>query len=186
MSGQGATARRGRLPAALVLAAFLAVAALAWTQAHPGGTAPALTEVRLADSTAGSDDVELTFTAKPSAELSHASVRDAAGTTVSSGTPRAGRGDTLLLHVLAAAPGVFTVSYHAAFADGRETSGEARFTADGRVADALSEAALSDAAAPSDAHEHGVDPVSGLLLGADVLVLVVVGLLLLRRPRVPD
>lgn len=185
MSGQGATARRVRLPAALVLAAFLAVAALAWTQAHPGGTAPALTEVRLADSTAGSD-VELTFTAKPSAELSHASVRDAAGTTVSSGTPRAGRGDTLLLHVRAAAPGVFTVSYHAAFADGRETSGEARFTADGRVADALSEAALSDAAAPSDAHEHGVDPVSGLLLGADVLVLVVVGLLLLRRPRVPD
>jgi hypothetical protein len=123
--------------------------------------------------------VELSFAAPPLVDSSHVSVQDQQGSSVDSG-PLAGAGENRLRRPVAIrAAGGFTVAYHVVFADGTTTVGVVRFSVG---------AGTRPPQAPpggEGGHEHGIDPLSALLLLADAAVVVAVGALLLRGPRRP-
>jgi len=122
--------------------------------------------------------VRLALSDPVDAALSHVTVADAAGAVLNAGDVRAAGGDALVQPVTPAGRGVFTIAYHVTFADGREVVGSARFSVGTGVPPP------ADAQAPPDGHAHDVDPLSAVLLAADVAVLLgAVSLLLFVRPR---
>jgi copper resistance protein C len=122
-------------------------------------------------------EVDLRLSAPPDPALSHVTVRDGAGSVVNAGTLRESGTDGLAQPIRNPAPGTFTVTYHVVFADGQERIGSVRFSAG-------TGAPPSDVTVPAESHVHGVDPVSAVLLVADVVVLLgAVVLLLFRRRR---
>ncbi|MCW3818935.1 copper resistance protein CopC [Micromonospora sp. DR5-3] len=120
--------------------------------------------------------VTLTFTREPVAEASQVSVLSGDGRPVSESAQPVRAGLSLTQPVGIARAGDFTIVYSVKFADGGHEQGTRRF----RV--------LTDPApGGTDAHAghtaHDVDPVSATLLVVDgLVVLVVVFLLILRRP----
>ncbi|HZN17518.1 MAG TPA: copper resistance CopC family protein [Micromonosporaceae bacterium] len=114
---------------------------------------------------------------------SHVSVRDTAGTAVSSGQPSLVTPERLRQPVSITATGEMTVAYHVTFAGGAERVGQLRFSVASGAGSAAAPAPAGAVAEPS--HEHGVDPLSAVLLALDGVVALTVVVLLLRRPRVP-
>jgi methionine-rich copper-binding protein CopC len=125
-------------------------------------------------------EVELAFTAQVDLGRSHVSVRDRYGTTVALGQPRLDRPDRIEQRVEVTTKGPVTVAYHVTFVDGTELAGTLRFSvATGAAAD--TETAADTRTASGAAHEHGVDPVSAVLLALDALVVLVALVLAMRR-----
>jgi len=126
--------------------------------------------------------VDLTFSGTPDVERSHVSVRDARGAQVVVGAFVGRDATTLRQPVSITGTGDFTVADHVELIDGRETVGSLRFSVGTGMSPAVpGEAApLADEAAVSG-HDHGIDPVGGVLLALDFAVVLIVGVLLLRR-----
>jgi methionine-rich copper-binding protein CopC len=160
-------------------AAVLVGAAPAWAGGTVVSTSPA-DGAALADAPG---EVVLTFSATPDPDASHLVVRTEAGTSVLTGSARrAGR--ALRQPVSITASGNYTVVFHVEFTDGSDLVAEVRFSVGTGVAPPALPAAdrRADEAAVSQ-HDHGVDPLSGILLLADVVVLLAVLILLSRRDR---
>jgi methionine-rich copper-binding protein CopC len=120
--------------------------------------------------------VDMTFAGRPDPSLSHVSVRSVGGENVAAGEPVADR-DTLRQPVRITANGEYSAAYHVVLADGRNVSGVVRFTVGTGVPPSAGAQRIEAE------HAHGIDPLGGMLLLADALVLAaVVGLLWLRRP----
>jgi len=175
------TAVRRRLLVALSSVAFavLVPPAPAWAGGTLVGGDPADGAVLPSAPTS----VELEFSAAPDPALSHISVRDAAGHEVSSGPAVRDSGRTLRQPVAATEPGDYSVAFHVEFADGSELVGARFFSAGTGLPPAAGAAERAAATAAVGAHEHGVDPLSAVLLVVDLVVGLSVVLLLMRRPR---
>ncbi len=160
-------------------AAVLIGAAPAWAGGTVVSTSPA-DGAALADAPG---EVVLTFSATPDPDASHLVVRTEAGTSVLAGSARR-TGRALRQPVSIAASGNYTVVFHIEFTDGSDLVGTVRFSVGTGVAPpALPAADRRAGEAAVSQHEHGVDPLSGILLVADVVVLLGVVILLSRRDR---
>lgn len=120
-------------------------------------------------------EVLLAFGAVPRPGDAHVSVTDARGEVVSVGRPRV-TGNTVRQAIAGAATGAAAVTYHVTFDAGGQASGVVRF--------GIGAGGGLDRPADAAVHAHGIDPLSAVLLVVDGVALVVVVLLLvLRRPR---
>lgn len=179
----GLTPRRRVLAAAGVLGLVLAVvpaapaAASAVVVTDPGDGA------QLASAP---QQVRLELSDTPDVADSHVSVLDGRGTILEAGELTAVAGSGLSENVHITGTGDFTIAYHVVFGDGSEATGYTRFSVGTNVPPAPMTATAADAARQASAgHEHGVDPLSGVLLLVDAVVLGAVLILLLRRPGRP-
>ena len=121
--------------------------------------------------------VTLTFSRPPDAAQSHVAVLAADGSQVNRADSPVRSGDSLIQPVAIRGPGDFTIVYHVVFTDGGDVEGSRRFSVGTGVPPNTS------AAVPAVAHDHGVDPVSAVLLLIDgAVALGVLFLLLIRRP----
>ncbi|BCJ41150.1 hypothetical protein GCM10010168_45520 [Actinoplanes ianthinogenes] len=111
--------------------------------------------------TEGPGEVRLTFSADADPALSHVAVAAADGRQIEAGPVGAEPGHVLRVPVLG--DGGYTVAYHVVGAAGDEVSG---VLGTGEIA----------------AHEHGIDPLSAVFLVLDLIAVLTVGTLLLRRP----
>jgi hypothetical protein len=127
--------------------------------------------------------IGLGFSEEPDLALSHISVQTAAGDEVNAG-PTVRDGEHALRQPIAVRDrGDYTVAFHVEFTDGSDLSG-ARFFSVGTGVPPMSGSARREAAVASvSAHTHGVDPLSAVMLVANLVTALVV-LLLLRRRRV--
>ncbi|WP_405425774.1 copper resistance protein CopC [Micromonospora sp. NBC_00617] len=163
----------------LLIAAVLVLLPVGWLVAVTD-RAPT---VRLMDSspadaqslTTAPGEARLNLSAAADPALSHLSVVDSAGRRVDSGAVTAGPGDILRVPVRIQANGTYTVVYHVIGVAGGQTSGVIRFA----VGTQASGAAAADAHA---GHEHGVDGLSAILLLINFVTVVVLAVLLVRRP----
>ncbi|GLY00488.1 MULTISPECIES: copper resistance CopC family protein [Actinoplanes] len=179
----------------LLIAAVLVSAPLAVLLATTGrpepirllGSSPADTQVVPGRVTAIT--LELSADADPAA--SHITVTDRAGREMPSGPLTAGAGHILTMPVTVSGSTTYQAAYHVVGATGAPASGVIRFAVDGRAAGASGSAGAApgstDAGAATAGHEHshGVDPVSAILLLANLVAVLVAGFLLARRPAVP-
>jgi methionine-rich copper-binding protein CopC len=157
-------------------AAGVVVALAAWLLSMPA--APALGSSNPSDGATlarAPDAVELAFTTAPDLSVSHVWVRDGAGQSVNTGDLRLDGADRLRQPVDRLATGTLTVTYHVTFTTGAELIGALHFGVG---------VTPSAPAVAAPAHDHGVDPISAVLLALDgVIAVTVVVLLLVRRPR---
>ncbi|MEV0899194.1 copper resistance CopC family protein [Actinoplanes sp. NPDC049802] len=122
--------------------------------------------------------VALTWSAPADPSLSHVAVVDGAGRTVPTGAPGAGPGTVLRVPIEGDLDGVYTLGYHVVGVDGGKATGSLRFA----VGAGPVPAGPGPAVDVEGAHEHGVDPVSAVLLLIDFGAVLAVAVLLLRRP----
>jgi methionine-rich copper-binding protein CopC len=171
---------------AAVLFVVAAVASTAWCAAGSAWARGGLVDASPGNGAALRDaprEVDLTFSATPDPDQSHVAVRSDRGVPAERGAPRRA-GDALRVPVSAGAAGNYTVAFHVEFTDGTDLVGEVRFSVGTGVPPPAAVPGADRAAAAVPGHDHGVDPMSAVLLCADVAVLVGVVLLLLRRdPR---
>ncbi|MEW2593781.1 copper resistance CopC family protein [Micromonospora aurantiaca] len=125
--------------------------------------------------------VELVFTGRPVAADSHVAVRDAAGRSLAVGEPRPSGDRSLVQAVRSAERGDVVVAYHVVLADGSEKSGTLWFSVGTGVRPARVPDQGGEAAAPL--HEHGIDPLSAVLLLINAVVVFVAVAMLVLRPR---
>jgi len=125
------------------------------------------------------ETAELTFSSPLDPARSHMRVGTAGGALVPAGAFTA-RDRTATLPVTVAGTGEYVVAYHVAFESGREVSGLVRFTVGAGGTDLP--AAGGEPAAGGHGHE-GSGPGMLLFIGADLVALLVAGLLLVRRRR---
>ncbi|WP_431879076.1 copper resistance CopC family protein [Micromonospora marina] len=133
--------------------------------------------------------VTLTFDRPPAGSGTHLSVA-APGIAPRAGRPVV-RGRQVSVAVPAAGEGTYLVAYHAEFGAGHELAGTIRFDVRGDAPPAVAgdrpdPPVRIDAAADGHSHGASAEPWVLVLLGADLLVLLVVGLRLLRRRRRDD
>jgi hypothetical protein len=102
---------------------------------------------------------------------------DAAGTDLDAGTLTRS-GDNLHQPVAIGAKGNFTITYHIVFTDGNDAVGVVRFSVGTGVAPPVPDAARQRAdLALAAQHAHDIDPISGLFLVLDVVVVTAVALM---------
>jgi methionine-rich copper-binding protein CopC len=181
--------RPGRAASRTGLLAILVGTALALTPGA-GWAGAGLTSASPANGAAlasAPDAVLLTFSAPPAPDQSHVSTRDRSGREVGTGEPTLAGSAGLRLPVSIRSSGDYTIAYHVVFDDGTDVIGVLRFSVGTGVPPSSLDAAQVAQVRQSVAtgHEHTVDPLSATLLVADLVVLVGVVLLLLRRPRPP-
>ncbi len=165
--------RPARLVAGVAVTLAAGVAFLAGRPADPGPAAVASTSPADGATLAGApDDVELSFTGRVDPGRSHLSVL---GSARAAGALRQTAPERLSQPIAAQAGGEVTVAYHVTLTDGAELAGSLRFTVGAAGAGKTSD--------PAPAHAHGIDPVSAVLLVADGVAVLAVGVLLMRRPR---
>ncbi|MGK5671641.1 copper resistance CopC family protein [Micromonospora sp. URMC 106] len=167
--------------AALTVAALVAVLALAGRIDSSSTTSSRaeVVSVHPADGAVLADApsaVRIRVDGRPDVSRSHISAYDADRSLLNRGALTAAGPDGLTQAIAVTAAGEVAVAYHVVTADGRDTSGVARFTV-GAAGGAP--APPPEPAAP--AHAHGVDPVGAALLAVDGLVLLAVLVLLARR-----
>ena len=163
----------------LAAALVLAVPAAGWARDEVATSDPA---DRSALGTAPAA-VNLVLSAVPDPGLSHVSVVDADRRQVGSGDLSLVGERQLRLPVRITARGNYTAAYHITFEDGSELTGVVRFSVGTGVSPPVPDAAGQRADEElAQQHNHDIDPMSGVLLVADLVVLVAVALLLLRRP----
>ena len=172
---------------AVALAALFAARSHAQPQAGLISSYPA-DQATLAQAPA---EIDLAFSSPVDLSLSHLSVRDGSGTAVTAGQPRLVTPERLRQPVQTTDAGEVTVAYHVTLVDGAELAGVIRFNVGNEAATRRINAGRPSAVPDEDAdavHQHGVDPVSAILLVLDgIVVLGVIILLRVRpRPRVPD
>ena len=161
----------------LIVAAVLVLLPLGWLVAVTD-RAPT---VRLMDSSPADaqslatapGEARLNLSAAADPALSHLTVVDSAGRRVDAGAVTAGPGDVLRVPVRIDANGTYTVGYHVIGVAGGQTSGVIRFAVGARA---------STDAHPAAGHEHGVDGLSATLLLINLIAVIVVVTLLVRRP----
>ncbi len=166
--------------AVLVLGAGAVAPAPAWA-------GPTVVTVTPADGSALAGDpgeVSVTFSAPLDPASTHLAVLGPDNAEVPAGQPRPDGTGGLRLPVTLAQAGDYTLAYHVVFTDGAELTGLSRFSVGTGVAPVPAGARIR-ALAQSVAlgHDHGVDPVGATMLLLDAGVLVVVVLLLVRRPQ---
>jgi methionine-rich copper-binding protein CopC len=138
-------------------------------------------------------EVSLIFTGGVPEPLQiHVTVADADGVAVTAGEPEL-VGQRMVVPVVIREAGVYLVGYHVRLANGYQATGVTRFTvATGTSATdsaagatgAAGAAAALDPAATDGSHAHvGDDPLSLVLVGLDVLMVLGLVALMLRRPR---
>jgi methionine-rich copper-binding protein CopC len=158
---------RGRL----VVVVLLVLAPLGiWLASTDRQAPPSLTLV--SSSPVDASALRLTFSADADPALSHIAVATADGRQLEAGPVTAGPGHVLSVPVRPVGDGGYTVAYHVVGAGGDEASGIVRFGADAP-------------AAAGHEHEHGIDPLSAILLTINLIVVITVVVLLLRRRPVP-
>ncbi|MEV6810531.1 copper resistance protein CopC [Micromonospora sp. NPDC051296] len=172
--------------AALCMAALVAVLVLVGRiDADPGaGTTVEVLAMEPADGAVLPDlptTVRIRVAGQPDPTRSHITVYDAERTRLDTGSIASDGDDGLRQQVTISRPGQLAVAYHVVTVDGRAASGIARLTV-GSPGAADPAGAPARAAEP-EAHAHGVDPIGAALLALDGLVLLVVLVLLLRRPN---
>ncbi|ADU11331.1 copper resistance CopC family protein [Micromonospora aurantiaca] len=133
--------------------------------------------------------VTLTFDRPPAGSGTHLSVA-APGIAPQVGRPVV-RGRQVSIAVPPAGEGTYLVAYHAEFGAGRELAGTIRFDVRGDappavVGDRPDPRVQVDPAGGGHSHGASAEPWVLVLLGADLLVLLVVGLRLLHRRRRDD
>ncbi|WP_412543682.1 copper resistance protein CopC [Longispora sp. K20-0274] len=122
-------------------------------------------------------EVALEFTGPPEPREYHLTVATARGVPVTAGAVRVA-GDRVVVPVAIADPGTYLVGYHVVLADGTEATGVSRFSV------GEDRAAPAPAVAAPAGHAHTTkDPLSLVLVSADVVMLVALATLLFRRPR---
>jgi methionine-rich copper-binding protein CopC len=123
---------------------------------------------------AAPDRVSLTFSAPVDPVLSHLVVTSAAGVPLGRGTPIV-NGSTMVLPVSIHGNGTYRAVYHAVLAGGREVSGSTGFSVGiaGPAGDATGDT--------TDAHEHGVGPVSLAVIAVNAVLAVFLLVVLFRR-----
>jgi copper resistance protein C len=138
-------------------------------------------------------EINLAFTSPVDLSLSHLSVLDRSGTALTAGQPRLVAPERLRQPVRTTPAGEVTVAYHVTFVNDAELAGVIRFNVGNEAATRRITAGRPSAVPAEDAavqadHQHGVDPVSAVLLVLDgLVVLCVIVLFRVRpRPRVPD
>ena len=167
-----------RLGAAIVAAVAIAVGALVvLVESKPAD----LTSVRPADAATlatAPADVSLGFSANPSPQQFHLTVAAPGGASVASGPSRVD-GRRIVVPVRIDRRGTYLVAYHVVTADGRELSGQSRFTvtADSPV---VGPPAAPD---PLDHAAHAVDGFGLVLLTVDVALTAVLAVFMVRRRR---
>ncbi|KUL41536.1 copper resistance CopC family protein [Actinoplanes awajinensis] len=134
----------------------------------------------VSSSPVGPAEVRLTFSADADPALSHIAVATAEGRQLEAGPVTAGPGHVLSVPVQSVGAGGYTVAYHVIGTRGEQVSGVIRSGGGDAVADDDALAAL-----PGHEHEHGIDPLSGILLAINLLVVLTVAALLLRPRPVP-
>ncbi|WDZ83323.1 copper resistance CopC family protein [Micromonospora cathayae] len=170
----------------------VAVVALVAVVASPASAAGAAAGAELTASSPAAQavlttvprEVTLTFSATPDTDRSHVAVVDERGQRVSSADEPGRRGNTLTQSFSADGSGVFTIVYHVAFDDGTELDGWQRFSVGtGRPPPPPSQAEREANTDLVTGHQHGVDPISAVLLVVNGLVIAgVVVMLRLTRP----
>jgi len=148
------------------LAALAILVVAAWV-ARPA-PAPAIASATPADGSAlarAPTSVDLSFTGLLDPVRSHVWVLDSSGASVAAARPATVDAGRINQPVTIIAPSAVTVTYHVTFLDGTQIEG-----------------ALSFTVGPAG-HAHGVDPFSAALLAVDGFVVLVVAVLLVRRPR---
>ncbi|MET8092231.1 copper resistance CopC family protein [Micromonospora sp. NPDC005220] len=125
--------------------------------------------------------VELVFTGRPVAVASHVAVRDVAGRSLSVGELRPSGDRALVQTVRGAERGDVSVTYHVVLADAGERTGTLWFSVGTGVRPARLSEQGGGAAAPP--HEHGIDPLSAVLLLVNAVVLFGAIAMLVLRPR---
>jgi methionine-rich copper-binding protein CopC len=133
------------------------------------------------------DEIDLVGSAVPDPSLSHVTVWASGGATVGPGTLTAS-GRILRQSVDITANGDYTVAYHIVFTDGSDTIGVVRFSVGTGVPPPVPPESVRESDLQvAQQHEHGIDPLNGVLLVADLVVLLVLGYLLLSKakPRRP-
>jgi methionine-rich copper-binding protein CopC len=164
-------------PARLIAGVAVALAAgvaLVLAGRQPGGATVASTSpTDGATLAAAPAEVELSFTGRVDPSRSHISVL---GSARNAGALRRTAPERLSQPIAAPSAGDVTVAYHVTLTDGAELAGSMRFTV-------RSGGASDGPAPPAEAHVHGIDPLSAGLLVVDGIALLVVGVLLMRRPR---
>ena len=158
------------------LAALAILVVAAWV-ARPA-PAPAIASATPADGSAlarAPTSVDLSFTGLLDPVRSHVWVLDSSGASVAAARPATVDAGRINQPVTIIAPSAVTVTYHVTFLDGTQIEGALSFTV----------GPAGGAAAPPAAagHPHGVDPFSAALLAVDGFVVLVVAVLLVRRPR---
>ncbi|MDG4766094.1 copper resistance protein CopC [Solwaraspora sp. WMMD406] len=130
--------------------------------------------------------VELAFSAEVRLADSHVAVADDAGTVHNAGPLRPGPDHQLRQPVrLGDVTGDLTVAYHVEFTDGGEARGVLRFSV-GTGRPPASAQPDVDALLAEAGHVHNIDPLSGILLAANALLVAgICALLMLRRPERP-
>jgi methionine-rich copper-binding protein CopC len=124
--------------------------------------------------------VELTTTRDPDAGRSHVTIWDSAGRSRDSAPLRA-NGDALSQPISISASGNYRCAYHIVFADGSDATGVIAFSVGTGVPPPPS--TRQDRSAALAGHDHGIDPLSSVLLIIDVVVVlgVMVALFATRR-----
>lgn len=122
--------------------------------------------------------VSLTFSDELDQRDSHASTFDATGAIVDQQSPTV-NGNALTLPVRIGSPGRYTVQYHVRLLAGGDLTGQTVFV--------VGDPALLPPARPVETVAHhsveSIDPVTAVVLGANVIVLFGIGVQLLRRRR---
>ncbi|SBT46668.1 copper resistance CopC family protein [Micromonospora narathiwatensis] len=166
---------------ALAVAALVALFALA-ARVDPAPSADSPAEVVSIAPADGAvladppDAVEIRVSGRPDVRRSHISVYDGDSVRLDTGEVSAAGDDGLRQTIRLDRPADLTVAYHVVTTDGRDVSGIVRFTV------GAAGGAAPPAAPTAEAHAHGVDPFGATLLVVDGLALLVVVVLLVRRP----
>jgi methionine-rich copper-binding protein CopC len=123
-------------------------------------------------------EVELAFNVPVDVSRSHVSVVDSGGIALNGGESQL-VGAERLRQPIRAATGDVTAAYHVTFVDGSTLTGTLLFHVG---------AGVPSAERPADAaaHEHGIDPLSAVLLTLDGVVFFGAIVLLMARPRRPS
>ncbi|GIJ22990.1 copper resistance protein CopC [Micromonospora lutea] len=117
--------------------------------------------------------VHIRVSGRPDSARSHIAVYDNGSSRLDTGAVSPDGDDGLSQAIVLDRPAEIVVAYHVVSVDGRAVSGTVRFTVGATGGPAVS---------PPTAHAHSVDPFGATLLVIDGIALLVVVLLLFRRP----
>ncbi|MEW2428640.1 copper resistance CopC family protein [Micromonospora sp. NPDC047644] len=167
----------------LIAAVVCAVVALAALTDQPSARVAAVTPADGATVAGPPAEVVVTFEGTVRAREFHLAVAPAGQSRSIAAGPAKLEEQRLVLPVRVQTAGAYLAAYHVLLTDGRQLSGTTRFTV-AAGGPPVSVAADAPSVGPGG-HQHGADdPLSVGLLVLDLLLVVVVAVVLLRRPRV--
>ncbi|GGM24383.1 MULTISPECIES: copper resistance CopC family protein [Micromonospora] len=148
----------------------------------PPGELAAASPADGATLTAPPDAVVLTFRSSPRAGTTHVAVVDGDGRPVSAGPPRT-QTTQVQLPVSIDAPGWYRVAYHTDLSDGSRATGSVTFAVGAPEGDLPPQAATPAEDGGHAGHGGPPDPLTMAALAANVVVLLVIAVKLVRTRR---